>query len=648
MKTRRHLNLLLTIAVLFPALTMFAQTDMTSLIVNPSFETGDYTGWTWTGWTGGWQTVNNDGDKTKDGTYIAGHWNNNIADVECSQDITGLANGYYMVTAFSTVSNNRLTNQRLFANNSSMLYGEATAAPYTELNLAILGGTESFTFGGYPTVTTENGPFKKLSVVSHVTDGILKLGFRFSGKGSALGYDFSYSTRGDAGFFKFDNFRLIEVSTVATVDTITLSDGSFDSKFDSTTSAINATLPVGTESVTPSVKLTVAGTTVSGAGAVNVSSGSGVSTITVTALDGTTTKTYTINYKVLALSDNNKLADLTVSSGTLFPVFNANDTVYTVLVPIGTATVSAVATPSDVLSNATGDGEVTLVNGIGKSNIVVTAESGNKKTYTINYDWAYITNPSFETADTTGWTWNGTTAGYVWVGVNADGDATKHGTYILGTWNSVFGDVELSQTLTGIPNGNYKITCGLMGSSNTGTSRLTTQRLFANEKSMLFGVDTMYSAENLAIMAATESYSFGGYSETRNDAGPFCKLSVTVPVTDGTVKLGVRTNGKSSTLGYTFPKLTAGDGHGWFKVDNFTMTYDGPLASISSTTEQVVTFQVREGKLFVKNVENFSVYNLQGVRVADVKSNVSSQGVALRSGFYIVKANAQSFKVVVK
>lgn len=281
-----------------------AQTDYTNRIINPSFETGDYTGWTWTGraTSGGWTTVNTDGDASKDGSYIAGYWNSSIGDVECSQTITGLPAGYYKVTALATVSTGRTTNQRLFANNNSMLYGASSNPAYNATNLAILGTTEHYLFGGYFESAVENGPFNTLSVVNQVTDGTLKIGFRFSGKSSALGYNFSYTSSADAGFFKFDHFTLTEVSNVATLDNISLSSGSLDAPFNPATYSYTATLPEGVPSVTPIVTLTVNGAKVTGINAVDVSSKVGTSTITVTALDGITTKTYTIYYKVVVPS----------------------------------------------------------------------------------------------------------------------------------------------------------------------------------------------------------------------------------------------------------------------------------------------------------------------------------------------------------
>lgn len=282
-----------------------AQTDRTNLITNPSFELGNLTGWTWTGTTGyTWLGPNNDGDATKNGTYICGIWNAPIGDAECAQTITNLPNGYYRVSALATVSANRTTNQRLFANSVSKLYGKSNNSNYSAANLAILTTAgESYTFGGYDESLVENGPFKKLSVVTQVTNGTLKLGIRVSGSGTTKGYMFtSVSGKNDIGFFKFDNFTLTEVSSVATLDNIELSAGALDQTFASGTSLYTASLPMGTKTVTPLVVPSADGQIITGTEAVDVSSGSGTSTITVKSIDGTVTKVYTVNYTVLTSS----------------------------------------------------------------------------------------------------------------------------------------------------------------------------------------------------------------------------------------------------------------------------------------------------------------------------------------------------------
>jgi alpha-D-xyloside xylohydrolase len=475
-----------------------AQTILTEQIANPSFETGDYTGWTWTGRTGGWLDVNSDGDATMDGSKIAGYWNNDIGDVECSQTITGLANGIYRVTALATVSTNRTSTQRLFANSISKLFGATGNPAYSPENLAILGATETYSFGGYAESGAENGPFKKLSVVTEVTDGNLSFGFRLNGKGTALGYNFSYSPLTDVGFFKFDNFTLAEVSNEAALDNITLSAGILDEVFSPLTTAYTATLPKGTKTVVPTVVISADGQTVTGVDTVDVTSGSGTSVIVVKSIDNSTTKTYTISY--------------TVSS-----------------------------TQTDLTSR--------------------------------------IVNPSFEIGDYTGWTWTGRTGG--WIDVNSDGDGTKDGSKIAGYWNNDIGDVECSQAITALENGIYRVTA----LATVSTDRTTTQRLFANSKSKLYGAsdNAAYSTENLAILGATETYSFGGYEESTAENGPFKKLSVVTPVTDGNLSFGFRLNGKGSALGYDFSYSPQTD-VGFFKFDNFTLTEVSSEAALDNIT----------------------------------------------------------------
>jgi alpha-D-xyloside xylohydrolase len=296
-------KLLLILGVLFLSFNLSAQTDMTSLLTNPSFETGNLTGWTWIGTTGySWLVPNTDGDATKSGSYICGIWNAGIGDAECSQSISGLASGYYKVSALATVSNNRLTNQRLFANSVSQLYGPSSNTNYSTANLAILTSLgETYSFAGWSTSSAENGPFKQMSVVTHVTDGTLKIGFKVSGRSNTKGFVFtSVSSKSDEGFFKFDNFTLTDVSKVAVLDGISLNYGSLDTVFVAGKTNYTAILPAGITSVKPIPIVYAEGQTVTGLDAVDVSSGTGTSTIVVTSPDGTTSKTYTITYKVLS------------------------------------------------------------------------------------------------------------------------------------------------------------------------------------------------------------------------------------------------------------------------------------------------------------------------------------------------------------
>lgn len=307
---KKNLPLVILLVVCFWG-TINAQTNYTTKITNPSFETGNGTGWTWRGADGySWIGPNTDGDATKDGSYINGLWNSSISDVECSQTVTGLPNGYYQVSVLISVSYGRLTNQRLFASSGgttkSMLYGPENHRAYSASNKSIIANSEDFIFGGYSESSAENGPFYKLSVVKYVDADTLTIGIRVSGKSTTQGYDFSYTSRGDAGFFKFDNFTLTEVSDVATLNYIALDAGFLDTSFDPSTETYTATIPQNTTTIKPTVTPSVEGVSVTGDEAVDVSSGTGTSTITVTALDGQTQKVYTINYKIAASEEGSQ------------------------------------------------------------------------------------------------------------------------------------------------------------------------------------------------------------------------------------------------------------------------------------------------------------------------------------------------------
>lgn len=82
-------------------------------------------------------------------------------------------------------------------------------------------------------------------------------------------------------------------------------------------------------------------------------------------------------------SANNALSTLTVSAGTLTPAFDPAVTEYTLSLPQGTEKLTLTATPSDSKATVQGGGEVTLQPGENKLSLVVTAENGDTKTYTI-------------------------------------------------------------------------------------------------------------------------------------------------------------------------------------------------------------------------------------------------------------------------
>lgn len=256
-----------------------------------------------------------------------------------------------------------------------------------------------------------------------------------------------------------------------------------------------------------------------------------------------------------------------------------------------------------------------------------------------------ITNPSFEDnvdAMATGWTYEGGCDAYVWNTINTDGDETKDGNNICGLWNATFGDVAITQTITGLDNGEYKVTAGLMCAANAVSSRLTTQRIFANNSSVLYGANSDYSTETVSVLTGTlgETLSYAGNPvSTTAENGPFLVCEVTTIVTDGTLKIGIKTNGTDSAYPFTFPNLTDGDGWGWFKTDNFTLTFLGATGIDKASLKDDIKVIVTNGFITVDGAESFEVYDLCGSFIPN--------GKKMSRGVYIVKANAQVKKVFV-
>jgi len=85
-------------------------------------------------------------------------------------------------------------------------------------------------------------------------------------------------------------------------------------------------------------------------------------------------------------SSNNLLKSLKVGDYKLSPEFNKDKTSYDITVPKETEKIKIEAEKDDSKAKVTGDGAKTVSEGMNKFEIVVTAENGYKKTYTLNVE----------------------------------------------------------------------------------------------------------------------------------------------------------------------------------------------------------------------------------------------------------------------
>jgi hypothetical protein len=196
--------------------------------------------------------------------------------------------GTYKVQCLLAVEDVKRTSQRLFANNSVQYHGTESqyASNQTE------GETAGFAGWG-----SGDRNLQEMQVYVTIADeDSLKIGIRTGNiKGDGTIAD---NANPLWGWFKTDYFRLTKIDTDVELSSLSLPVGELSPAFDPETTEYTATLPFGTQSVTP-IAAAVENAVITGAEAVDVTSGSGVSTIVVTSVfDETKTKTYTINYTV--------------------------------------------------------------------------------------------------------------------------------------------------------------------------------------------------------------------------------------------------------------------------------------------------------------------------------------------------------------
>ncbi|MCU0322780.1 MAG: FG-GAP-like repeat-containing protein, partial [Chitinophagaceae bacterium] len=202
-------------------------------------------------------------------------------------------------------------------------------------------------------------------------------------------------------------------SNNANLSALAISAGTLAPVFNSATTSYNVIVPNTTASfsVTPTVSEANATiqvnfnngsftTLISGSTSSNylLNVGSNSINVKVTAQDGTTIKTYTI-FITRATSNDANLSALTMSVGTLSPVFDANTTVYTTTVLSSSSVVTVTPTSNEpnatirvsvnggtyfATNNGSASTGLVLNNGNNTINVLVTAQDGTTtKTYSI-------------------------------------------------------------------------------------------------------------------------------------------------------------------------------------------------------------------------------------------------------------------------
>lgn len=455
-------------------------------------------------------------------------------------------------------------------------------------------------------------------------------------------------------------------------------DGILSPEFNAYISKYTCYLPEGTTTVTPVVSYL--GSTIAGLEAVNVSSGSGISTITVTSADGSK-KSYTINYKI---NEEKNYTHLIINNDfDLAP--NPNDCSKSIPVAAGI---------NGWVNNAWRPKEATCKQFYGWSSDIDYTNLGNNSQ-----------------------------------GINANTGGTKHGdwaAWISGTSRFTKELHEFYQIIDkdALPAGTYKVQC-MMGVQQ---SKLTTQRMFANNNVQYHASEERHKLN----ITPGENNTYAGHPSGENNLR---EMVVYTTIAEGdSLKLGIRTGNKKEDGSIA---SDASNLWGWFKIDYFRLTRIDPVAagdadlaniilssgtldfspdvtnynvslpegtkmvslfvtpsfsgsvvkgteavdvssgsgvstivatalngtkktytitytvgSISNNIDEIntnVSYFVTNRKLTVKGTEEYSVYSINGVKVAEVKANTAKKPIDLAPGVYIVSAKeTNTFKIIVK
>lgn len=184
--------------------------------------------------------------------------------------------------------------------------------------------------------------------------------------------------------------------------------------------------------------------------------------------------------------------------------------------------------------------------------------------------------------------------------VNPDFTGNGIGWNISGTWGNqrYNGAVEVwhstnfayTQSLAGLPNGKYTISCQLVNGEGSNTGYL-----FATSSGNM---------EKAVVSASCKGSNFDAERDKMTANANFAKLSVEVEVTDGTLQFGIKEPSSGTT---------------WLVWDNFRITYNAESTGVES--------------IYSVEKNSNAIYNLAGQRIADIPLH----GFYIKNGKKVLK-----------
>ena len=540
-----------------------------------------------------WHGVNADcSGSIKEGSYGFGIWTSGVPQYEISQTIEGLENGSYLITAGLMVGANgggsRRTTQRIFGNLNATYFG--TQGDYDESRL---DNTEVYAFANLEEPVTDS-ELQAVEVRAFVYDGTLTFGVRTDGNIAAANRTTANGAGGD-GWFKTDNFTIQKLGydandAMGVVDHYMQILQDYESNSDFVMAEVVRTaLEEGLQSFKE----------------VTVSSSQediieGI--LAAKKLLATTNVSVKAYEKLLAALEqhylNRDLYETKKGIGAYSDVIEEAEAAYYDGAAEDEAAVDAIINRlnealqeciqsddieagsdlTDYIKNASFE-NLTNQNNT-NSGGVVNAPMG----WNLYIDGSQVTTASeIQSAGVTGWC---AINGGDNINVELE-DGTvvtsqcSDGEHVWGIWNANIPEVELSQTIKGLPSGQYTLTCDVLVQYNWAGYCITTQRIFANDYVAMYSYESNYEKnlpadaqiaadiDRLVPEAEVKHLTYAGHECEAPRSDYSHKVSLTFGLAQsGDLKIGFRTNGVDKD------GVAQDRGIGWFKLDNWTLTYD--------------------------------------------------------------------------
>ena len=546
-----------------------------------------------------WHGINDDADG-KEGDYAFGLWTSGVPEYEVSQTLTGLDNGSYTIAAAVMVGANgngsRRTTQRIFGNLNAKYFG----SDY-EYDESLLDQSEVYGFEGLEEPVTDR-QLQEMTVRAFVYDGTLTFGLRTNGDIAAAKREAANGAGGD-GWFKMDNFRVYKEGYIQE-DALAVYQH-FANLYDNLTGQqMQRALKeqalaliegnIGTSSsqeeiISAIVKLKELYPAVQ------------ASAKAYTDLQEAINKGYAALLEYPLSSSADQLSDLLYEAEDMYDLAEAdNDEISDMIAKINEGI-------ELLKSTAVTFGDITFLlknpsfedmsnQGNTESNGSQPAPAG----WTLKIDGEVMT----------------TAPGFGWCAINRgdDIDVTDEqgnyyshqytdGEHVWGVWNGTIPEIEISQTLKNMPAGTYTLQADVMVQNQWAGNCLTTQRLFANNYVQMWGTEGFHEVNLPADAREATVLTYAGYTCEREEGladnqqptSLLKPMSVTFEVgEEGLATIGFRTNGIEPD---GTPSATC---HGWFKLDNFRLSYDSAeLTSVNGVKTQsnsAVTFYTIDGR----------------------------------------------------